>query len=90
MFTECSTSQVIRDKRNLKVRLASTLQAASVFGFIWWRLGTGQSTIQSRMGLLQITATYIAQTTLFKTLYVFPAEKNIMARERAKDAYQVQ
>jgi hypothetical protein len=33
MFTKCSTSQVIRDKRNLKVRLASTLQAASVFGF---------------------------------------------------------
>lgn len=37
----------------------------------------------------QVTATYIAQTSLFKTLYVFPAEKNIMARERAKDSYDV-
>ena len=36
-----------------------------------------------------MTATYIAQTSLFKTLYVFPAEKNIMARERAKDSYDV-
>jgi hypothetical protein len=37
----------------------------------------------------QVTATYIAQTSLFKTLYVFPAEKNIMARERSKDSYDV-
>jgi hypothetical protein len=37
----------------------------------------------------QVTATYIAQTSLFKTLYVFPAEKNIMSRERAKDSYDV-
>lgn len=46
--------QVSRDARNLKVRLASTAQAAMVFGFIWWRLGTAQSTIQSRLGLLQV------------------------------------
>jgi hypothetical protein len=49
-----SVVQVTRDKSTNLVRGAMNITSALIFGSIFWRLGFKQSTIQDRMGLLQV------------------------------------
>lgn len=49
-----SWRQVTRDKATAMARLMSNLSSALVFGAIYFRMGRSQSSIQDRLGLLQV------------------------------------
>lgn len=84
-----SLRQVLRDRATNVGRATSQVSSALVFASIYWRMKRGQSTIQDRMGLLQISAVGTAMTSLIKTLNVFPREKTLVSRERARAGYGV-
>jgi ABC-type multidrug transport system permease subunit len=67
----------------------SSLMSALLFGSIYWRMGYTQSTIQDRLGLLQVCCINAAMSALVKTLQVFGAEREIVSRERAGGAYDI-
>ncbi|GJP49320.1 hypothetical protein CLOM_g8545 [Closterium sp. NIES-68] len=81
--------QTTRDRATNVVRAMMNLTSAAIFGSIFWRMGFGQTTIQDRMGLLQVAAINTAMASITKTLNVFPKERQIVERERAKGAYAV-
>jgi ABC-type multidrug transport system ATPase subunit len=84
-----SWRQVTRDKATLASRASSQISSAAVFSGIYWRMGRGQPAIQDRLGLLQVSAVGVAMTAMIKTLNVFPQERTIVTRERARAAYPV-
>ena len=84
-----SWRQVTRDKATAASRASSQLSSALVFSSIYWRLGRNQAAIQSRIGLLQVSAVGTAMSSLIKTLNVFPKERTIVTRERARAAYPI-
>lgn len=53
MLFKRSWKQVTRDKAALRLRVATNIQSAVVFGGIWWRLRRLQASVLSRLGLLQ-------------------------------------
>ncbi|KAI7845221.1 hypothetical protein COHA_001265 [Chlorella ohadii] len=67
-----SLRQVLRDKATNIGRASSQVSSALVFASIYWRMKRSQSSIQDRMGLLQVSAVGTAMTSLIKTLNVFP------------------
>ncbi|CAN8074581.1 unnamed protein product [Agarophyton chilense] len=81
--------QVTRDKKTNVSRFMSSFMSALLFGTIYWRIGNTQSTIQDRLGLLQVCAINTAMTALVKTLYVFPKESVLINRERSRGSYNV-
>ncbi len=81
--------QASRDKKTNISRFMSSCMSALLFGAIYWKMGLTQSTIQDRMGLLQVCTINTAMTALVKTLNVFPKEAVLVNRERAKGAYSV-
>lgn len=84
-----SWRQVTRDRSAMMARVSSNLSSAAVFGAIFFRMGRNQASIQDRMGLLQVTAVATAMTALIKTVSVFPSERLVVNRERAKRSYNV-
>lgn len=84
-----SLRQVLRDKATNIGRASSQVSSALVFASIYWRMKRSQSSIQDRMGLLQVSAVGTAMTSLIKTLNVFPREKTLVNRERARAGYGV-
>lgn len=84
-----SWRQATRDKATNISRAATNLGSAVIFGSIFWRMRLGQTTIQDRMGLLQVAAINTAMSSLIKTLNVFPRERTIVSAERAKKTYHV-
>lgn len=81
--------QIIRDKKTNISRFMSSLMSALLFGAIYWRIGRTQSTIQDRLGLLQVCCINSAMTSLVKTLNVFPQESVLVNRERARGSYNI-
>ena len=63
------------------------MNSALVFGSIFWRMGLTQTSIQDRLGLLQVSAINAAMAALMKTLTAFTSEKVIVNRERASGSY---
>lgn len=49
-----SWKQIKRDKATTVARIMSNVSSAIIFGSIYWRTGLQQSSIQNRMGLLQV------------------------------------
>ncbi|PSC72649.1 ABC transporter G family member 7 isoform A [Micractinium conductrix] len=84
-----SVRQVLRDKATIVGRASSQVSSALVFAAIYWRMKRTQSSIQDRMGLLQISVVGSAMTSLIKTLNLFPKEKTLVGRERARAGYGV-
>ncbi|KAL4432817.1 hypothetical protein ABPG77_008143 [Micractinium sp. CCAP 211/92] len=84
-----SLRQVLRDRATNAGRASSQVSSALVFASIYWRMRRSQSSIQDRMGLLQISAVGTAMTSLIKTLNVFPREKTLVGRERSRSGYGV-
>ncbi|GAX74296.1 hypothetical protein CEUSTIGMA_g1745.t1 [Chlamydomonas eustigma] len=82
-----SWRQVIRDKPTNMARVIANVTSALIFGSIFFRMKKYQSSIQDRLGLLQVAAINTAMSSLVKTLSAFPRERVIVARERAKDSY---
>ncbi|KAL4301667.1 hypothetical protein GQ457_10G029600 [Hibiscus cannabinus] len=79
--------QASRDGPTNKVRARMSIASAIIFGSVFWRMGRSQTSIQDRMGLLQVTAINTAMAALTKTVGVFPKERAIVDRERAKGSY---
>lgn len=67
-----SLRQALRDRPTNIGRASSQLSSAAVFASIYWRMKRTQSSIQDRMGLLQVCAVGTAMSSLIKTLSVFP------------------
>ncbi|KAI0567521.1 ABC-2 type transporter [Gracilaria domingensis] len=81
--------QVTRDKKTNMSRFMSSFMSALLFGAIYWKIGNTQTTIQDRLGLLQVCTINTAMTALVKTLYVFPKESVLINRERSRGSYNV-
>uniref|UniRef100_A0A0D9UW74 ABC transporter domain-containing protein n=1 Tax=Leersia perrieri TaxID=77586 RepID=A0A0D9UW74_9ORYZ len=79
--------QAFRDGPTNKVRARMSVASAIIFGSVFWRMGKSQTSIQDRMGLLQVTAINTAMAALTKTVGVFPKERAIVDRERTKGSY---
>lgn len=79
--------QTTRDGPTNKVRANMSISSAIIFGSIFWRMGFLQTAIQDRMGLLQVAAINTAMAALTKTVNVFPKERQVVDRERAKNSY---
>ncbi|KAM7484628.1 hypothetical protein LguiA_000637 [Lonicera macranthoides] len=79
--------QASRDGPTNKVRTRMSIASAVIFGSVFWRMGRSQTSIQDRMGLLQVAAINTAMAALTKTVGVFPKERAIVDRERAKGSY---
>ncbi|KAH9794843.1 ABC transporter G family member 7 [Citrus sinensis] len=79
--------QASRDGPTNKVRARMSIASAIIFGSVFWRMGRSQTSIQDRMGLLQVAAINTAMAALTKTVGVFPKERTIVDRERAKGSY---
>ncbi|CAA6665430.1 unnamed protein product [Spirodela intermedia] len=88
--------QASRDGPTNKVRTRMSIASAMIFGSVFWRMGRTQTSIQDRMGLLQVRRIFwpfvllqsnTAMAALTKTVGVFPKEKAIVDRERAKGSY---
>ncbi|KAG8503575.1 hypothetical protein CXB51_001544 [Gossypium anomalum] len=89
--------QASRDGPTNKVRARMSIASAMIFGSVFWRMGRSQTSILDRMGLLQfvpqfqlvvqVTAINTAMAALTKTVGVFPKERAIVDRERAKGSY---
>ncbi|RDX82320.1 ABC transporter G family member 7, partial [Mucuna pruriens] len=81
--------QASRDAPTNIVRARMSIASAIIFGSVFWRMGNSQTSIQDRMGLLQVTAINTAMAALTKTVGVFPKERAIVDRERAKGSYSL-
>lgn len=81
--------QATRDGPTNKVRASMSISSAIIFGSIFWRMGLSQTSIQDRMGLLQVAAVNTAMAALTKTVNVFPKERTIVQRERTKGSYDL-
>lgn len=81
--------QASRDGPTNKVRARMSIASAIIFGSVFWRMRRSQTSIQDRMGLLQVTAINTAMAALTKTVGVFPKERAIVDRERAKGSYKL-
>ncbi|KAF3328958.1 ABC transporter G family member 7 [Carex littledalei] len=81
--------QAFRDGPTNKVRARMSVASAIIFGSVFWRMGRSQTSIQDRLGLLQVAAINTAMAALTKTVGVFPKERAIVDRERAKGSYQL-
>lgn len=81
--------QTTRDKATNYVRAGVNVFSALLFGSIFWRMGFTQTSIQDRMGLLQVAAINTAMASLTKTISIFPRERIVVDRERSKGAYAV-
>ncbi|KAJ0094726.1 hypothetical protein Patl1_15255 [Pistacia atlantica] len=79
--------QASRDGPTNKVRARMSVASAIIFGSVFWKMGRSQTSIQDRMGLLQVAAINTAMAALTKTVGVFPKERAIVDRERAKGSY---
>lgn len=79
--------QASRDGPTNKVRARMSIASAIIFGSVFWRMGRSQTSIQDRLGLLQVAAINTAMAALTKTVGVFPKERAIVDRERAKGSY---
>ncbi|CAH9139825.1 unnamed protein product [Cuscuta epithymum] len=79
--------QASRDGPTNQVRARMSIASALIFGSVFWRMGRSQTSIQDRLGLLQVAAINTAMAALTKTVGVFPKERAIVDRERAKGCY---
>ncbi|KAB2604451.1 ABC transporter G family member 7 [Pyrus ussuriensis x Pyrus communis] len=79
--------QASRDGPTNKVRARMSVASAVIFGSVFWRMGRSQTSIQDRMGLLQVAVINTAMAALTKTVGVFPKERAIVNREHAKGSY---
>lgn len=84
-------TQLVRDRRTIRVRFISTAGASATFAMLYWRLGQdlSQASVISRQGLLQVLINYTAMTSLVKTINAFGKERPIVERELSSGLYEV-
>ncbi|KAA0154612.1 hypothetical protein FNF31_06267 [Cafeteria roenbergensis] len=56
---------------------------------VWWRLHLGAGAIQDRLGVLTFFVMYVGFITAFSALTTFPAERDVLRRERQSGAYRL-
>jgi len=84
-----SFRQVARDREANRARMTSQIFSALLFGAIYFQLGNSQSSIQDRLGLLQVSAINSAMGSLIKTIAAFARERVVIDRERGEGLYGV-
>ncbi|XP_028757766.1 ABC transporter G family member 7 [Neltuma alba] len=81
--------QVFRDGPTNEVWAKISFTSAITLGSVFWKMGRSQTSIQDRMGLLQVAAISSAMAALTKTTGLFPKERAVVDRERTKGLYDV-
>ena len=61
-----SLQHVLRDQATMLSRASSQISSAVVFSAIFWRMKRSQSSIQDRLGLLQVSCVGCAMSSLIK------------------------
>ncbi|KAF7808788.1 ABC transporter G family member 7 [Senna tora] len=79
--------QAFRDGQTNQLWAKMSFTSAILFGSVFWKMGRSQTSIQDRMGLLQVAAINTAVSALTKILGVFPKERAIVDRELIKGSY---
>ena len=90
MLLKRSWRQVRRDGATNKIRLSTSMNSALVFGSIFWRMGLTQTSIQDRLGLLQVSAINAAMVSFFLFPYCMGNSSDVVLTGRAhEDAHGV-
>ena len=80
--------EVARSKAALTIKVVQQLMIAVIYGGIY-SLGTSQSSIQDRFGLLSLVAIGAGNLAIASTIRAFPKEKLIVNSERSKGMYGI-
>jgi len=80
--------EVARSRAAIAIKVVQQVMVAGVYGGLY-NLGTSQSSIQDRFGLLSLVAIGAGNLAIASTIRTFPKEKTIVASERAKRMYTV-
>lgn len=82
--------RAFRQKRGTVFEIWPIVQALSAMllsGLIWFQMESTDATIQDRVGLLFFSAVFWAFFALLNAAFSFPAEKNIIRKDRSSGAY---
>lgn len=82
-----SLREVFRGKVTIVLKLVQQLSTACIYGGIY-SLGTNQSSIQDRIGLLSLITIGSANLSMAQTIRSFPREKAIVSSELANHLYR--
>ena len=95
-----SVSALLRRQRKLVLRVALkpiewalTVLLAATFGMLFWQVGAHRREVQRQQDYISVIFFFVAQWSwapLFQVLGSFPAEREVLTRERASDSYSVQ
>lgn len=91
-FTEVWRRRMIELRRNpviYRMRFVQAIIQAVLFGIIFLRLDYGQSSLQSRSGLLMMTLMGATFSTANIVLRNFPSEKALFTKDRSSKVYGV-
>ncbi|KAF3773453.1 ABC transporter G family member 26 [Nymphaea thermarum] len=72
------------------LRLVQAIGVAILLGLLWWKSEAGtEAQLRDQVGLLFYICIFWTSSSLFGAVYVFPFEKEYLARERKADMYRL-
>jgi ABC-type multidrug transport system ATPase subunit len=77
----------VRNPMLTRARAAQTIIFALLIGFLFFQLGSGQTSVQGRLGAIFIIAVNTLISALIGVLFTFPAERALFIRERSDGIY---
>ncbi|KAJ3174853.1 ATP-binding cassette sub- G member 2 [Geranomyces variabilis] len=89
LLNERAWKDVLRNRAVLIADITRTFVLIIIMGFVFFRLGKGQPSIQSRVGFLFMWPINQFFVTMQPVLTTFPLERVIMLRERSAGSYRV-
>ncbi|KAJ3146553.1 ATP-binding cassette sub- G member 2 [Geranomyces michiganensis] len=89
ILNERAWKDVLRNRPVLIADIMRTFVLIIIMGFVFFRLGRGQTGIQSRVGFLFMWPINQFFVTMQPVLTTFPLERVIMLRERSAGSYRV-
>ncbi|KAJ3165466.1 ATP-binding cassette sub- G member 2 [Geranomyces variabilis] len=89
LLNERAWKDVLRNRAVLIADIMRTFVLIIIMGFVFFRLGKGQPSIQSRVGFLFMWPINQFFVTMQPVLTTFPLERVIMLRERSAGSYRV-
>eukprot|EP00253_Pinus_taeda_P001194 PITA_01194 len=73
-----------------KLRLAQNIGVSLLLGFLWWKSEIWtEAQLRAQVGLLFYLVLYWASTGLFGGVFVFPTERELLAKERSANMYRL-
>lgn len=86
------TSRALRTSKGSALTWHMCVQhlcTVTVASGVWWRLGSGAGAIQDKLGVLTFFVVYVGFISAFTALTTFPAERDVLRRERQSGAYRL-